>query len=94
VADRDPPTWAIVADYATRLNDAEKASAAQHRWWRNYIALMPYAVHREQTVRIPEQRRPAGREVPLFPPMSPIDRPRGSRFLDSRTTAPDTRRSP
>ena len=76
------PSWAIVADYAIRLEIAEKAAAAQHRWWLNFVALLPYAVPVEKPVVIPLQRTAPRLEVDLWPPTVIRDAP--SRFLDSR----------
>jgi hypothetical protein len=49
------PTWAIVADYASRLDLAEKAATEQHRMWRNLVALLPYTVPGEAKPVIPAQ---------------------------------------
>ena len=85
------PTWAIVADYAQRLDAAEKAATAEHQWWLSFVALLPYAVPVERLVtapatrvfKIPAQR--TGREVDLWPRAVIQDRA-PSRFIDTRNT--------
>jgi hypothetical protein len=77
------PTWAMVSDFANRLEAAEKRSATEHRVWLNLIALLPFGVTVEKTVNIPLQRTAPRHEVDLWPPAVVQDR---SRFLDTRNT--------
>lgn len=80
------PSWAIVADYAIRLEVAEKAAQREHQMWLNLLALLPYAVPVERlAVDIPLQRTPPRREVDLWP-RSVIRDAAPSRFLDTRNT--------
>lgn len=80
------PTWAIVADYATRLSEAEKTAAADRRWWLGVIALMRFGVPVEKpVVGIPLQRTAPRLEVDLWP-RSVIRDAAPSRFLDSRNS--------
>lgn len=77
------PSWAIVADYAARLDTAEKAAAAEHQVWLNLVALLPYAVPVEKPAAIPLQRTAPRLEVDMWPP-AVIRDAEPSRFIDSR----------
>ena len=83
MADRPPPTWALVADYAGRLDEAKRATEAERRFWLGLFALFKYAVPVERPIVIPMQRTAPDQVVDLWPPAVVQDR---SRFLDTRNS--------
>ena len=85
MADRPPPTWALVADYAGRLDEAKRVTEAERRFWMGLFALFKYAVPVERPIVIPLQRTAPGREVDLWPRAVIQDRA-PSRFIDTRNT--------
>lgn len=85
MADRPPPTWAIVADYAARLDEAKRSVEQERRFWLGLFALFRFAVPVERAVVIPMQRTAPDREVDLWPP-AVIRDASPSRFLDTRNS--------